>query len=113
MKIKFNIYLKLGLGVKAIVAWEQETVKRRKSQKKQAWLWIVIIEPAFIGEGFPFSVFVVFALCVNGIADALAHFLCGEAVCSVSHIRHFLPELSGSSSISIKQIDLRIIDNVC
>lgn len=78
MKIKFNIYLKLGLGVKAIVAWEQETVKRRKSQKKQAWLWIVIIEPAFIGEGFPFSVFVIFALCVNGIADALAHFLCAD-----------------------------------
>ena len=49
-----------------------------KIAKKQARLWIVIIEPVFIGEGFPFSVFVVFALCVNGIADALAHFLCAD-----------------------------------
>ena len=46
--------------------------------KKQARLWIVIIEPVFIGEGFPFSVFVAFALCVHGIADALAHFLCAD-----------------------------------
>lgn len=55
MKIKFNIYLKSGLGVKAIVAWEQGTVKQRKSKKKQARLWIVISEPVFIGEGFLFQ----------------------------------------------------------
>ena len=61
MKIKFNIYLKSGLGVKAIVAWEQGTVKRR-NRKKQARLWIVIIEPVFYRRRFPFFQYLLLSL---------------------------------------------------